>query len=77
MKMRWNLYGTIALLFLAFLMMGYRSACDIRQPTLTCGDMSINISPGECVDITNPCDASGDFSRVDGFRLCDAPDGIL
>jgi hypothetical protein len=77
MKKRWNIYYTFALLFLAFMMMGNRPSCDRRQPTLECSDMSINVAPGTCVDISNPCDASGDFSRVDGFRLCDGPDGIF
>ncbi len=64
-------------ILLALLMMANRPDCDRRQPTLTCNDMSISVSPGECVDITNPCDASGEFTRVDGFRLCDAPDGVF
>jgi hypothetical protein len=75
MKSRpWN---SISLLVLALLVMGSRPECDGRQSTLTCVDMDVTVAPGECVDITNPCDPTGEWSRVDGFRLCDAPSGIF
>ena len=72
-------------LFTIVVCLGCRPECDTREGTLTCADMDITVLPGTCVDITNPCcidpccddpepcDASGDWHRPDGFRLCDEP----
>ena len=64
-------------LFTMVFCLGNRPDCDRRQPNITCNDFAVTVSPGQCVDISNPCDPSGDFDRVDGFRLCDAPAGIF
>ena len=75
---RWRRIGQGAVLLgLFFALSGNRAACDRRAPTVTCNDLAVTVAPGDCVDITNPCDTSGDFQRFDGFRLCDEPDGIF
>ena len=52
---------------------GNRPACDNRTPDVTCvTDIPITVLPGECVDVDNPCDESGAWSRVDGL-LVDEP----
>lgn len=68
---------TIALILLAVLVTGNRPPCDYRPVTLTCNDIMVTLAPGSCVDITNPCDPGRSFSTIDGFRLCDAPEGIF
>ena len=40
-------------------------------PTLTCNAVAIQISPGECVEITNPC-GDNQWHRLDSFRLDDS-----
>ena len=62
------------LMLIAVVAMGNQSGCPQRTPNLTCTDMAITLGPGECVDIANPCDPAGAWTRTDGFRLCDAPD---
>ena len=74
-KTTWK--SVVAVTFLAFVATANRPDCDRRQPTLTCNDFTVRLSPDNCIDINNPCNLSGDWSRVDGFRLCDAPAGIF
>lgn len=69
-----GLFGLLAIVFLT----GNRPNCDRRDPTITtCIDAVITIAPGTCVDIANPCDPTGDWMRVDGFRLCEEPPGLF
>src|SRR5688572_4912220 len=54
---------------------GNQPACDNRPPTLVCDEISIQLDPGQCVDLPNPC-ADNQWVRLDAFRLCEAPDGL-
>jgi hypothetical protein len=57
---------------------GNRSNCDRRRETLQCEDLYVTVSPGTCVEITNPCVDHQwlVMPQVDGFTLCDQPAGI-
>ncbi len=55
---------------------GNRPACDGDPPTLTCDQVSLNLDPGGCVELTNPC-GTHQWDRLDGFRLCDPPNGLF
>jgi hypothetical protein len=46
-------------------------------PTLDCRDFSVTVLPGTCVTIENPCSSSGEWARVDHFRLYEEPEGLF
>src|SRR5262245_9825318 len=58
------------------LLMGNKPACDNQPLTLSCDTVSVQVDPGTCVDLENPC---GDHTwvRLDAFRLCDDIDGLF
>jgi hypothetical protein len=65
-------------LFTIVFVTGNRPSCDRRDPTITtCVDVEVEVAPGTCVDIDNPCDPTGGWLRLDGFRLCDEPQGLF
>ncbi len=53
---------------------GSRTNCDTRPATLTCATPSINLNPGECAVLANPCGV--DWVSQDGFTLCNEPVGL-
>lgn len=57
------------------LLMGNKPSCDNRPLTLSCDTVSVQLDPGTCVDLQNPC---GDRTWVsmDAFRLCDGIDRL-
>ena len=67
-----------AMIVLAVFCLGNRPACDNRRPDISCDtDIPVNVLPGTCVAVDNPCESSGAWSRVDGLRLCDEPSGLF
>lgn len=60
----------------SFVLAGNRPSCDGDPPTLACNSPSIQVDPGSCVEITNPC-GDNRWHRLDGFRLCDGPPGLF
>jgi hypothetical protein len=73
--------GLIALSIASYTFLcGNRLSCDeMRAPSITCQNIPLIAQPGTCTVIANPCAADGQWvgpPRFDGFRLCDAPDGI-
>lgn len=48
--------------------------CSNHPPSLSCDPVDVALHPGECVEFSNPC-AEG-WNGLDGFRLCDPPNGL-
>lgn len=71
-----GLGARVLLLLACALVVGARPSCDGDPPTLTCNTASIQVEPGACVEITNPC-GDEQWHRLDSFRLCDAPPGLF
>lgn len=69
-RVRELLIGSVCLVVLC----GSRSNCDTRPATLTCTSPSINLNPGQCAPLSNPCGA--DWVSLDGFTLCNEPVGL-
>jgi SprB repeat len=69
---RWNLLRLVPALFL----LGVCTRCDSTPPNVECLDAAIQLEAGTCVEIQNQC---GDrmWRQLDGFRLCDAPEGLF
>lgn len=61
------------LLFAQLFLMGQTRGCDDRRPaTITCTDVIMQIEPGTCVPLPNPCNDSGRWAAppaYDGFAL--------
>lgn len=60
----------------SFVLAGNRPSCDGDPPTLACDSPAIQVDPGDCVEISNPC-GDKQWHRLDGFRLCDGPPGLF
>jgi hypothetical protein len=58
------------------LFMACKPNCDPEPPTLTCDTVALSLTPGECVEISNPC-GDHQWVRLDAFRLCQPPAGIF
>ena len=66
-------FGRVTLIvMLGLLCMGNRSACDRRRLTLEAGPLSVNVTPGTRVEITNPVwdHAWSDYPLRDAFSIC-------
>lgn len=58
------------------LLMGFVPRCDNIPLTLSCDTISVQLDPGTCIDLPNPC-ADHQWVRLDAFRLCDNLDGLF